>query len=259
MNKIITLLLFCIITLNSYAQGNNFSSLFESNQSTPQSTNLGPFAIGYEFCQDIQKIAPILQAYSNVMWPVVGSPGFTVGIVQNESVIYKICDFLIKLEQLNTEGAIFHTARFLNTLTGNRWDHHLNQADLTWNIGNSLYDFRSGTGFRKGALASAATHRRLVNFADQSKRWYGGGKFDGKGEGIETKAIRQRKLNRVANLAYRRSILEEATRCPVPRGNKNLKNEYERKVLPKEQVKRDTKREIQIIRRILFLRIYNFC
>lgn len=230
--------------------GGSFQDLFKSPTPVKQSTNLGPFAIGYEFCQKIQSIAPILQAYSNVMWPVLGFPGFTMGIVQNESVILKICDFLVKLETLSTEGAIFASARFLNELTGKKWNDHLTQADLTWNIANSIYDFRGQGGFRKGALASASTHRRLVSFADKTAKWYQKS-FEGEEnpEGIEDQSERKRKLDKAAQLAYQRAILKEATDCPIPTGNKDLQKEYGKKVIPEQERRNDSRREADQLRR----------
>lgn len=210
-----------------------------------QSTKLGPFAVGYEFCQRVQQIAPILQAYSNVQWPIAGVPGFTFGLVQNESVIMKICNFIIQLESLDTEGSIFHTARFLNELTGNKWDAQLNQADLTWNIANSIYDFRGNGGFKQGALTSPWVHAQMVDYADRTKKYFQKRKQkpgDPEPEGIEDKAERRAKLDKIAQLSYQRAILNEATSCPADKASTNNQDLWQKEMIPqKENV--DRKRE----------------
>lgn len=240
--NLVLIVLILGISLNANAQigrkpVGSLGSAFEL-QPVQQSTKLGPFAIGYEFCQRVQQIAPILQAYSNVMWPIAGVPGFTFGMVQNESVIMKICDYLVQLESLDTEGAIMHTARFGNELTGNKWDNHLAQADLTWNVANSLYDFRGNGGFRQGALTSAHTHKTLVDFADRSKKYIQKqrqGPNDPEPEGIEDKHERQRKLDEIANLSYQRAILSDATSCPVENTKTDNQQMWQREIVTEQE------------------------
>src|SRR5690606_37912700 len=100
----------------------------------------------------------------------------------------------------------------------NKWDNHLAQADLTWNTANSLYDFRGNGGFKQGALTSAHTHKRLVDFADRSAKYVQKqrqGPGDPEPEGIEDKQERQRKLDAIADMSYKRAILADATSCTV--------------------------------------------
>ena len=227
-----------VMSTSVHAQSNRFSTLFDSTGSAPsfQAKNpiasLGPFAVGAAFCQKLQALAPILQAYSTVMWPVIGIPGITTGIVQNESVLFKICDFLTQLQQLDTVGAVFHSARFLNELTGNKWDNHFNQADLLWNTSNLIYDLRGNGGFRKGALRSAYVHKRLIDAADQTAKYWQRENGDEDPEGLESRQERRQKLQRVAQLSYNRAVLTEAASCPEPKGNKNFQKEYTDKVVP---------------------------
>lgn len=220
-----------------------------------QIARLGPFAVGYEFCQKIQSIAPILQAYSTVQWPVIGAPGITFGLVQNESALLKICDFLVQLQSLTTEGAIFHSARFLNELTGNKWDNHLAQADLTWNVANSLYDFRGNGEFRQGALTSANNHRRLVDFADKTAKYYqtewGDPNRDGPAEGVESKHERKQKLERIAQLSYQRAILSEASNCPNPQVKTNYQDKYLKEVVPEQENIKIKEQQVQFYFRTL--------
>lgn len=249
MKKIILglFLIFSLIQHSFAASAGSLSSAFQLPSVSParSSAKLGPFAVGYEFCQRVQQIAPILQVYSNVQWPLLGNPGFSFGLVQNESVIMKICTFIIQLESLDTEGAIFHTARALNELTGNKWDAELNQADLTWNVANSVYDFRGNGGFKQGALTSAQTHQRLLDLADKTAKYFQKKKQkpgDPDPEGIEDKAERRAKLDKIAQLSYQRAILAEATSCPAEKATTNNQELWQNQMIPqKENI--DKKRE----------------
>lgn len=239
---LLTAFIALIIQTSAFAQG--FSSTLKLPEvKKSQSANLAGFTVGYEFCQRVQQIAPLLQAYSTVQWPIAGVPGFTFGMVQNESVIYKICDFVIQLESLNTEGAVYASARLLNDLTGQKWDDHLNQADLLWNTANSVYDYRGGGKFREGALTSAQTHKNLIEFADKTAKYYQKQRSDptkdGPPEGIEDKYERRQKLDKIAQLSYQRSILQEATSCPVveTKGTDNQKLWEKEVVTEQENIK----------------------
>jgi hypothetical protein len=213
--------------------------------SASTTVKLGAYSVGYEFCQKIQQIAAILNAYSTVQWPISGVAGYTYGIVQSESVVLKMCDFIIQLQSLDTEGSIFHTARYLNELTGNKWDAELNQADLTWNIANSVYDFRGNGGYKQGALSSPYVHAQLVDYADKTKKYFQKKKQkpgDPEPEGIEDKVERRAKLDKIAQLSYQRAILNEATACPSDKASTNNQELWQKEMIPqKENV--DKKRE----------------
>lgn len=232
------LLISTLVTPNVHA--NRFSDLFSGTGSTPTFeaknpiASLGPFAVGASFCQKLQSLSPILQAHSTVMWPVIGIPGITTGMVQNESVLFKICDYLTQLQQLDISGAAFHTARFLNELTGKKWDDHLNQADLMWNTSNMIYDIKGNGGFRKGAMTSAYVHKSLIDAADKTAKYWQKQNGQADPEGLESRQERQRKLQKIAQLSYNRAILSEATSCPEAPINKNYQKEYSSKVIPEQ-------------------------
>lgn len=119
-----------------------FSGLFYSKKA--EAVDLGPFSVTVGFCAQIQKVGAILNSFTIVQWPVGGFPGITMGMLQNTSVIMDFCNYITQLEQLDTNQAIFFSANYLNTLTGKKWDDHLQQADRTWNLANSVYDFENG-------------------------------------------------------------------------------------------------------------------
>lgn len=202
---------------------------------TPQkaeAVNLGPFKVAKGFCEKIQQLAPILNVYTNVQWPVVGFPGITVGLAQNTSALLDFCNFIMQIEQLDTQDAIFFTGNYLNTLTDNRWAHHLEMADKTWNLANSVYDFEAGEQ-RKGALASASTHRDINDYMNTSYSWYHK-TFNGTDAKIKNRGEREQEMNQYASAAYKRAILAEAIECPKPKTNKNYDQIYEKQIAPLE-------------------------
>src|SRR5690606_13415393 len=113
--------------------------------------NLGPFSVTNAFCKKVDQVGAILNSFTVVQWPTTGYPGITMGMLSQSSVLMDFCTYINQLEHLDTTNAIFYSANYLNTLTGKKWDDHLQQADRTFNLANSLYDFENGQQ-RKGAL-----------------------------------------------------------------------------------------------------------
>lgn len=210
--------------------------------STSHAVNLGPFKVAKGFCEKVQALAPILNVYTNVQWPVVGFPGITVGLAQNTSALLDFCNFIMQIEQLSTQDAIFFTGNYLNTLTDNRWGHHLDMADRTWNLANTVYDFEAGEQ-RQGALKSASTHRDINDYMNTSYSWYNK-TFNGSDAKLKNRGEREQEMNQYAGAAYRRAILAEAIECPKPKGNKNYDKIYDSQIAPQEQKRQEAMDDI---------------
>ena len=176
------------------------------NVEVAQAVNIGPFSVGLPFCREVNKLGAILNSYTIVQWPVAGVPGFTFGLLQNNSPLMDFCQYLIQLEQLDTESAIFLTANELNNLTGQKWNEHLNFMSNTWSLSKSVYDFENGK-VRKASLESPAVHRRMNNTIREYSRLYGNNE-------IQTRQEREADMNRFASVVHRRAILQEAMSCP---------------------------------------------
>jgi len=196
--------------------------------------NLGPFKVAKPFCEKIQQLAPILNVYTNVMWPVVGFPGVTMGLSQNTSALMDFCNFIMQVEQLGTQDAIFFTGNYLNTLTDRKWENHLEMADKTWNLANTVYDFENGQQ-RKGSLQSASTHREINDYMRTSYGWFNK-TFNNKDAQLKTRGEREVEMNQFASAAQRRAILAEAINCPngANTGNPNYDNLYRTQIQPKQ-------------------------
>lgn len=184
-----------------------------------EAVNLGPFKVARGFCEKIQSLAPILNTYSMVQWPVVGFPGITMGLASNTSALLDFCNYIMQIEQLGTQDAIFFTGNYLNTLTDNKWNHHLEMADKTWNLANTVYDFEAGQQ-RKGTLTSVSTHREINDYMKTSYSWYHK-TFNGKDAQLKNRGEREQEMNQFSGAAYRRAILSEALNCPSGQDNKD--------------------------------------
>lgn len=206
-----------------------------------QAVDLGPFSVTIGFCQNIQKLGSIINATTIVQWPVAGYPGITMGLLQNTSVVMDFCSYIIQLESLNTTNAIFYSASYLNTLTGKKWDDHLKQADRTWNIANSVYDFESGAK-RKGVFESAASYREMSEYINETRQW-SSKTFNGRDADVRNRAQRERDMQKFAGAAYRRAIIKDMISCPDPKDNKDYEAIYKKEGVVKKEKDRDDAKE----------------
>ena len=206
-----------------------------------QAVDLGPFSVTVGFCAQIQKLGAIVNSTTIVEWPTTGYPGITMGLLQNTSVLMDFCSYITQLESLDTSQAIFFSANYLNTLTGKKWDAHLQQADRTWNLANSVYDFESGTT-RKGAMSSESTYRELNDYALETKQW-GSKTFNGRDADVRTRGQKEADMQRFAGAAYRRAILKEMTACPEPTDSTKYGEIYKAKIQPLVQPRDDAQED----------------
>ena len=227
-----------------------FSLLVIFNIQPAKAANLGGIEVNLSFCQQVSKIAGILQAYTIVEWPTTGVPGITVGMLSNNSVVLDFCDFLTQLEQMDTTNAVFFSAQYLNQLTNKKWDDNFKQIDRMWNLANTLIDPETGT-YRKGALESASTHREINDFIKDSSDWYSK-RFNGTDSDIKTRSEREAQVNQLARLSYQRALLKEATNCPEPETDINYANLYSKQVAPLEKLRDEAQEDMQFYKDFLY-------
>lgn len=202
--------------------------------------------VGREFCEDVQKFGPILNAFSTVQWPVAGFPGITLGLAQNTSVLLDLCNIVMQIEQLKTGDAAFFAATKLNQMTGNKWNHHLKMADSTWNLANSVFDFDSGQA-RAAAFKSVGTYRAMNDSIKTSYSWYHK-TVNGKDAELGNRTKREGEMRKYAGVAYRRAVLADAINCPEPAGKKNYSKIYSQKVAPEAAKMEEEKEELNFLK-----------
>lgn len=215
-----------------------------------KAVNLGPFAVSESFCQDIDKLGAILNSFQIVQWPVAGAPGIVAGLTQRTSVINDICGFITQLSQLEGVNAIFFSANYLNELTGKKWDHHLKQADKTWNLANSVYDFDNG-GVRPGALTSQSTARDLNDWMESSYSWHQK-TFNNTEAYVKHRQEREGEMQELSRNSYKIAILKDATNCPTPPDNVDYQKIYSGKVQPAEAAREVAKEDMDFFKQQLY-------
>lgn len=170
---------------------------------------------------------PSIQA---IPFPPFIAPGLVTGLSQGTSIVTYVCNVLTQVAQFGTQEGIHGIRGVGNALTGNRWDSHLDQVDLTWKIANTVYDFDNGT-FRKGALESESAHRDMRDFMKESYGWYQT-TFNQSDARIKNRTEQENELQQFSNLVHRRAILAEATNCPDPSGNPNYDKIHDIEIKP---------------------------
>ena len=233
MKSIIYLFFIFLLTSPSYAGYQDlFKSPYKKSEPTSQGNAGKNIAQLSESCKRMQSSPLILlsQFYFPKIWPettpVIPFVGIVTGLIQHESIIFKVCNILIQMDQVGIAGSVLQTGRFLNELTGNQFDSEYKLFDKFHNLANSVYDFEKGNT-RKGALENAQNHRKLVELADQSVKYYNEKMNDrGPDAGLEKKHERRAKLQEIARLSYQRAILSESMSCPAPQGDTDFQKKY---------------------------------
>lgn len=203
--------------------------------------NIGPFNVTNAFCKKIDQVGAILNSFTVVQWPTSGYPGITMGMLSQSSVIMEFCTYINQLEQLDTTNAIFYSANYLNTLTGKKWDDHLQQADRTFNLANSIYDFENGQQ-RKGALESRGTYSQMNDFIRDTYKW-GNQTFNSRDAELQTRGQREMEMSRFAGVAYQRAILKDMMNCPDPADGKDYSKIYDKTIRPQEIKRQEAEEE----------------
>ena len=213
-------------------------------------TTVGAFKMTETFCQNFSKMSALLNSFQIVQWPVAGFPGIVMGVTQRTSVLHDVCDFMNQLAQLDGVNAIFFSANYLNELTGAKWDHHLKQADRTWNLANSIYDFDNG-GMRPGALTSESTAREMNDWMEQTYSWHQK-TFNNKEVYIKHRTERESEMQNFSRASYQRAVLQDAVNCPTPPDNTDYKKIYDKQVKNQEQKRDDAKEDLDFFKQQLY-------
>ena len=172
-------------------------------------------------------IWPSIQA---IPFPPFIAPGILMGLSQETSMITLVCKVLTEVSQFDIQNGVNGVRGITNALTGDRWDSHLDQADRTFNIANTVYDFESGT-YRKGVLESESAHKQMREFVRDSYSWYNA-TVNKKDVQIQTRNQSEADMEKFSRLVYRRTILTEATNCPDPSGNPDYTKIYKNEIAP---------------------------
>lgn len=206
------------------------------NLNAEENAKIGPFSVDLKFCRDIDKWSGILSAYSNIQLPVTGVVGFTSGMLSTTSPLIDFCQYLTQMASLDTEGQIFKTLEYANKLSGNQHDDEMNLLQDTWGMSTTIYDMEKGE-FKKGVWESASTHRRLNRLIRTAGDYYDKKSGTDTPLDIQTRAEAERDMERLARVAYRRSLINETLKCPNPdSSNEEFNKVYDKEIAPQEEM-----------------------
>lgn len=197
---------------------------------------IGPISVNLAFCEKIDKISGILNAFTNVSWPVTGVPGITMGVLQRSNVILDFCDFLTRLNQMNTTDKIFSAADYGNKLMGNKFDDQIGIMKSTWDIKDVFID-ESGKGRPISKIATASNASRLNSYYKEATDYYDKHLNTGDPINVRNRSEMEGDLNRLNQIAYQKSIINDMTNCPKT-DPKNAKYDrvYENDVVPQQDI-----------------------
>ena len=213
-----------------------------------------------KFCDAVATVGMILSQYPMPhLWPSIQvlpfppfiAPGILAGAASRTAIIVELCDLLYNIQKGDTQSAIFATAGVLNNQTENRWDDHLQMADQTWKVANSLYDFEAGKQ-RKGALQSAMVHRELNDYMRTSYGWFNK-TFNGRDAQLKTRGERESDMKQFASIVNQKAILAETQACPNASANPNYSKIYDLEIRPLEIKKEFANDDLIFIREKLSL------
>lgn len=227
MRKNIFILLMLIMTLTP-----GEIHAFDPNQTA----KIGPISVNLAFCEKIDKMSGILNAFTNVQWPVTGVPGIAMGVLQRSNVILDFCDFLTRLQQMDTTDKIFAAADYGNKLMGNKFDDQIGIMRSSWDIKDVFID-SSGKGRPIAKIATAANAARLNSYYKESADFYDKHLNTGDPVNVRNRAQMEGDLNRLNQIAYQKSIINDMSNCPKT-NPKNAKyaNVYENDVVPQQTI-----------------------
>jgi hypothetical protein len=191
-----------------------FSVLFGIPQNS-RAVGIGPFEVTKGFCEQHENLSGIINAFSNVKWPVTGVPGIAMGLLSTDNVIVTYCDFIIKLEQLDTEEAIWAAAELGNELFDNKFDDHLELAKDTWDLANTPGANLTEGEFDKSKILTPRYAKRLNNYFRDSTSFYNKHVADSASGEIDNRTRSQREgdLAKMVNLSRKKAILDDRTNC----------------------------------------------
>jgi hypothetical protein len=207
-----------------------------------QTAKIGPLSINLAFCEKIDKMSGILNAFTNVQWPVTGVPGITMGVLQRSNVVLDFCDYLTRLKQMDTTDKLWATANYGNKLMGNKFDDQIGIMRSTWDIKDVFID-SSGKHRPLAKIATASNASKMNSYYKEVTDYYDKHLNTGDPVNVRNRAQMEGDLNRLNQIAYQKSIIVDMTNCPkTTTKNDKYANVYENDVVPQQAIA-DAKQE----------------
>lgn len=207
-----------------------------------KSVNLGGIQVDMSFCEAYDKWSGIMSSYSNVIMPVGGAPGVTMGTMMNTSLIVDFCSYMTQMASLDMQGKIRATAELGNKMSDNQFTEEMDYVSSLWDLGNQAYDFQSGKG-RKAAITSSSFHRNMATMIKRTGKKLG--------YKMENRREQERSMGNLARIAYQRSIIKSASTCPKPTDSADYGALYNKEIVPLQDANEVLKEYLDFYREAL--------
>lgn len=194
-----------------------------------------------KFCQNFSKISSISSIMMPQFWPAV-SPlppwgGIMMGLTQNTNVVVDLCDFVLAFGEWDESQKIHGSKRFVNDLTGRKFQDDFDMVDKTWNLANSVYDFESGEK-RKGALESEQSNRELNDYMRDLNE-YTANKQMSEAEKRRANSGYTGEIQQFSSLVAKSANIDDAMNCPDASNNPKYQELYEKNIAPEAAIRVD--------------------
>lgn len=206
-------------------------------------------------CKNYTKISEIASTTLPTLFPATSPiPPFTgvvVGMVQRTSVMVDLCEFVNSFSEWNDSQRIWGSKRFINDLTGRKFQDDFDMVDKTWNMANSVYDFENGEK-RKGGMESASTQREMNQYMKDLNE-YSSKKQMSEAQRKRSEAGYVSEVKRFSDLVAKNANLNEAMNCPDTKNSPNYQELYKQnKIDEEEAIRRDAQRDMDFFKDRLY-------
>ena len=172
------------------------------------------------FCENIQKIQPLLNSFQMIQWPVGGIPGVVMGLSVRTNVIVDFCNLWNQLKGNSILEGSFMLAEKANEKFELKMNKQIAFARRTTSFAQQTFDLDENMRKRQGAAKGTQWLKIAQNSAEYTADAQKA--FDYKPKGLNTGS--KQALEKQANLAARRAMLHDVMNCPVESEAKKTTN-----------------------------------
>lgn len=192
-----------------------------------------------EVCQKTEEVRGYINSIGNLdgVFSGVSGPGSVFSFMKADNIIVEYCSYVAEMKGLETTEDILDKAEKLNKITDSGFTDEINLTRNTFDLANSVYDFEENE-FNSSQILTPRMTRKLNRYYKDVGQYYNENMADSADDMIDVRSRRQREndISRLAKIARRRAIIEEATNCgdrSKLRSNVNYQKIYDSQLKPK--------------------------
>jgi hypothetical protein len=194
-----------------------------------------------EACDSLDTIGQIVGSFKNVPFytiqttPTGPVPGVILASIQDDGTILKFCEYYKTIKQAEGYDQIYLAGKLGNELFDEKYTHHLDFFDSTYNMGNTIFNLEEGGGLRPGALTKRSNQKAMNSYLGDIQTWKAE-TFEDDSVLFGSRAEREREMREQTNRADRISKLGEMVNCNRPKTTTNFDEIYEEQVEKNDEI-----------------------